>query len=98
MRPEMGAGGRSIEVKVKRPDGSSQVLLWIRKFRPEWQTSYVLGKPVTLPKGSSVHATAYFDAAPGQTSSPFKLTFSSYDAAPGALRVAFAPRPPGSER
>lgn len=98
MRPEMGAGGRSIEIKAKRPDGSSQVLLWIKKFRPEWQTSYVLGKPVTLPKGTIVQATAYFDAAPGKTPSPFTLTFSSYDAAPAVLRAAFAPRPPASGR
>lgn len=98
MRPELGPGGRSIEVKAKRPDGSSQVLLWIKKFRQEWQTSYVFDKPVTLPRGSIVQATAYVDAAPGRTPSPFKLTFSSYDAAPAALRGGFGPRPPASGR
>jgi hypothetical protein len=98
LRPELGPGGRSIEVKAKRPDGSSQVLLWIKKFRQEWQTSYVFDKPVTLPKGSVVQATAYFDSTPGTTPSPFKLTFSSYDAAPAALRAALGPRPPASGR
>jgi mono/diheme cytochrome c family protein len=98
MRPDMGPGGRSIEVKAKRPDGSSQVLLWIKKFRQEWQTSYVVRQPLTLPKGSIVSAIAYFDAAPGQTPSQFKLTFSSYEPAPGILTAAFGPRPPVSGR
>lgn len=80
MRPDLGALGRSVEVKAIRPDGSSQVLLWIRKFRPEWPTSYVFRKPVPLPKGSTVQAIAYFNSASGQTSSPFSVTFSSYDA------------------
>jgi hypothetical protein len=80
MRPDLGSLGRSVEVKAIRPDGSSQVLLWIRKFRPEWPTSYVFRKPVMLPKGSTVQAIAYFNSASGQTSSPFSVTFSSYDA------------------
>ncbi len=80
MRPDLGSLGRSVEVKAIRPDGSSQVLLWIRKVRPEWPTSYVFRKPVTLPKGSTVQAIAYFNPASGQTSSPFSVTFSSYDA------------------
>ncbi len=64
LRPQMGPGARSLEVKVTRPDGSSQVLLWIRAFREEWPTSYVLARPLTLPKGSIVSAVAYFDAMP----------------------------------
>lgn len=98
MRPEMGPGGRSIEVKAKRPDGSSQVLLWIKKFRQEWQTSYVFRQPLMLPKGSVVQAIAYFDAASSQRPSLFKLTFSSYEPAPGILTAAFGPRPPVSGR
>jgi len=98
IRPDMGPGGRSIEVKAKRPDGSSQILLWIKTFRQDWQTSYVLPQPLTLPKGSIVSATAYFDLAPGQTSSRFKLTFSSYEPAPRVSIAAFVPRPPVSGR
>lgn len=96
MRPDVGTGGRSIEVKAKRPDGSSQVLLWIKKFRQDWQTSYVLPQPLTLPRGSVVSAIAYFDPAPGQTPSRFELTFSSYEPAPRVPIVAFGPRRPAS--
>lgn len=93
MRPDMGPGGRSIEVKAKRPDGSSQVLLWIKDFRQEWQTSYAFQRPVTLPKGSIVQAIAYFDAVrhpPAQ----FTLTFTSHEPAPRSFTAAFGPRPP----
>jgi hypothetical protein len=94
MRPEMSPGGRSIEVKAKRPDGSSQVLLWIRKFRQEWQTSYVFRQPLRLPKGSVVQAVAHFDPAPGQGPSQFTLTFSSYELTPSSVNAAVGLRPP----
>lgn len=99
MRPEMGPGGRSIEVKAKRPDGSSQVLLWIRRFRQEWQTSYVFRQPLTLPKGSIVSAIAYFDAAASSQGRPhFTLTVNSYPSISGTLTAAFGPRPPATAR
>ena len=82
MRPEMSPGGRSIEVKAKLPDGSSQVLLWIRQFREEWQTSYIFRQPLTLPEGSVVQAIAHFDPSAEGTPSQFTLTFSSYEPAP----------------
>lgn len=111
VRPDVGPGGRSIEVKVTRPDGSSQVLLWIKTFRQDWQTSYVLPRPLTLPKGSVVSAVAYFDPAPSQALPRFTLTFNSIDAGlppgpagppvpagPTALSAGFGPRLPGSAR
>jgi hypothetical protein len=89
MRPEMGPGGRSIEVKIQRPDGSSQVVLWIKKFQHDWQTSYVFRKPLVLSRGSVVQAIAYLDAPPGGApraeAPPFTVTFNS-----------FAPPPPAS--
>ena len=85
MRP----GGRSIEVKILRPDGSSQVVLWIKKFQHDWQGSYVFRKPLVLPKGSMVQAIAYLDApaggAPRPEAPPFTVTLNS-----------FAPPPPAS--
>src|SRR5207245_7206878 len=65
MRPEMQAGGRSLEVKLLRPDGSRDVLLWVKDFRQDWQTPYVFSKPVTLPAGSILQAVAYFQPASG---------------------------------
>jgi len=76
LRPEVGPGGRSIEVKVTRPDGSSQVLLWIKDVRHDWRTSYVLREPLALPKGSVVSAIAYFNDQT-QGTPRFSLTLNS---------------------
>jgi hypothetical protein len=58
LRPELPPSTRSLEVKATRPDGSSEVLLWIREYKPDWPTPYVFRRPVELPLGSVVTATA----------------------------------------
>ena len=79
MRPDMQAGGRSLEIKLLRPDGSREVLLWVKQFRQDWQTPYVFAKPITLPAGSLLHATAYFDTAPPASGmAPFTVALNHY--------------------
>ena len=86
MRPELRPGGRSLEVKLLRPDGSSEVLLYVKEFRQDWQTPYVFTKPVTLPAGSIVQAIGYFKEDSGATLSgsraepPFTITLNHYAA------------------
>jgi len=89
LRPEMGLGGTSIELKTRRPDGSVQVLLWIKDFPQEWQTPYIFRQPIVLPKGSVIRAIAYFDERNGPLQpgrggsldppSGFKVTFTAYE-------------------
>ncbi len=62
VRVEMSAGGKSLELKATRPDGSFEPLLWIKEFRQDWQTPYVLRSPVPLPRGTVLVATAFFNA------------------------------------
>ena len=84
MRPEMQTGGRSLEIKLLRPDGSRDVLLWVKNFRQEWQTPYVFRKPITLPAGSVVQATAYFDDPPAVSGvAPFTVALNHYAPQPG---------------
>jgi len=79
LRPEMQHGGRSLEIKLLRPDGSREVLLWVKNFRQDWQTPYVFRKPVALPAGSLLQATAYFDVAPGASAiAPFTVALNHY--------------------
>jgi hypothetical protein len=75
MRPELPEGTRSLEIKLMRPDGSRDVLLWVKDARPLWPTPYVFRKPVPLPVGSVLQAVAYADAA--QTR-PMTLTLNHY--------------------
>jgi mono/diheme cytochrome c family protein len=62
-RVEMSTGARSLELKAMRPDGSVEPLLWIKEFRPDWQSPYVFRVPVPLARGSVIVATAFFDPA-----------------------------------
>lgn len=77
VRVEMGRGGRSIELKAKRPDGSFEPLLWIRDLRQDWQTPYVFRQPVALPQGSVILATARFD--PSVAAPQLSITINAYE-------------------
>ena len=59
--PRLGAGATSAEVTAIRPDGVVEPLLWLNYYRPDWPSSYVFRDPVTLPAGTRVIVTAYYD-------------------------------------
>ena len=94
--PNVGAGATSVEVTALRPDGVVEPLLWLKSYRPDWPSSYVFKEPVTLPAGTRLAVTAYYDN-PGD--SPLRARPSlSVTAFPSRSRVATAPpsRPPAS--
>ena len=79
MRPELPADARSFEIKLMRPDGSRDVLLWVKDAHQLWPTPYVFKKPVSLPAGSVLQAVAYFDRPPaGNGEPPFSVAFNLY--------------------
>jgi hypothetical protein len=59
--PSPSDTARSIEVTATTPDGVSMPLLWIKDYRPEWRSAYFLTRPVTLPRGTKLAMTTYFD-------------------------------------
>jgi hypothetical protein len=61
--PSPGAGARSIEITATTPDGLQTPLLWIKDYRPEWQSPYVLAAPLKLQRGTRLTMTSYFDNA-----------------------------------
>ena len=77
VRVEMSPGGRSIELRARRPDGWTEPLLWIRNFSQAWQSPYVFRKPVALPAGSVIQAASYFD--PKETAPRLAVTISAAD-------------------
>jgi hypothetical protein len=70
LRPLLFPFGQSVEVRVVRPDGFSEVLIWARNYRYNWQPDYVLRKPVTLPRGTRLEATAYLDNSDSNPNNP----------------------------
>ena len=59
--PHMHLRGKDMKYEVIYPDGRRETLLWVPKFNFNWQSTYWLKKPVMIPKGSKLIATAHFD-------------------------------------
>lgn len=70
LRPLLFPFGQSVEVRAVRPDGFSEVLIWARNYRYNWQPDYVLRKPVMLPRGTRLEATAYLDNSDNNPNNP----------------------------
>lgn len=68
--PHMHMRGKSFEYKVIYPDGKTEVLLSVPRFDFGWQDIYRLAKPLTLPAGSRVECTAFFDNSEKNKSNP----------------------------
>jgi hypothetical protein len=76
MRVDMAPGAKSIEIKMRRPDGGVQVLLLIKEYPQQWQTPFVFRQPIAVPKDSVIQATAYFGSRTvAESRPPFTVTF-----------------------
>ena len=78
LRPEVSQGATSIEVKARKPDGSTQILLFAKDMPQEWPTPYILKSPVTLPAGTILSATAHYDNAASAKTGGLRVTLSRY--------------------
>jgi hypothetical protein len=52
------------------PDGRTETILSVPKYDFNWQTDYVFKQPLKLPKGTMVHATAWYDNSTANKSNP----------------------------
>jgi len=59
--PRPGDGARSIEIRATTPDGLQTPLLWIKDYRAEWQSPYVMAAPLKLVRGTRLTMTSYYD-------------------------------------
>ena len=85
--PRLGAGAKSVEVTAIKPDGVVEPLLWLKNYRPDWPSSYVFREPITLPAGTRLIVTAYYD----------NVTGTALQARPSLWVTAFPPsRPPAT--
>jgi hypothetical protein len=57
LRPQMEAGVKSVEVSARKPDGSTEVLLFAKDTPVDWPTPYILKDPVRLPPGTVLSVT-----------------------------------------
>jgi peroxiredoxin len=59
--PHMHLLGREMKVTATLPDGKVVPMIFIKDWDYRWQDTYVYKEPITLPKGTKLDLTAYFD-------------------------------------
>lgn len=64
IKPELGPAAYSLELTARQPDGTAQVLLFVKDILPEWPTPYIFKEPLRLPRGTVMLMTSY-DREPG---------------------------------
>jgi hypothetical protein len=70
LMPHMHLRGKSFEYRAVYPDGTSAVLLSVPRFDFGWQQTYLLEKPLTLPAGTKIECTAYYDNSAKNPNNP----------------------------
>ena len=70
MAPHSHLRGRAWEYLLTYPDGREEIRLRVPKYDFNWQMTYMMEKPIVLPKGSMLRATAWFDNSPNNPSNP----------------------------
>ena len=60
VRTDLGLGAKTMELTARKPDGSTQVLMFLKDILHEWPTPYLFKEPVLLPKNTEVSATVSY--------------------------------------
>ena len=70
MLPHTHVRGIRWTYEATYPDGRSETVLSVPKYDFNWQTDYVFKQPLKLPKGTKLHATAWYDNSKNNKSNP----------------------------
>jgi hypothetical protein len=70
MLPHTHVRGKRWSYEVVYPDGRKETILSVPKYDFEWQTDYIFKEPLKLPKGSKLHAAAWYDNSSNNKSNP----------------------------
>jgi hypothetical protein len=68
--PHMHLRGKAFEYEATYPSGEKEMLLKVPAYDFNWQLTYQLAKPLLLPKGTEIRATAWFDNSPNNKYNP----------------------------
>ena len=68
--PHMHVRGKAARYEAVLPDGTRQTLLDVPAYDFNWQLQYQLATPLTLPRGTRVIYTAWYDNSSGNPANP----------------------------
>ncbi|MFT3725458.1 MAG: redoxin domain-containing protein [Hyphomonadaceae bacterium] len=70
LTPHAHARGASSKVSIEYPDGKEQLLLALPRYDFNWQHTYYLDKPISIPAGSKIISRWIYDNSTGNPSNP----------------------------
>jgi len=70
MLPHAHVRGIRWRYEATYPDGRTETILSVPKYDFNWQTDYIFAQPLRLPKGTKIHATAWYDNSRANRSNP----------------------------
>jgi peroxiredoxin len=70
MLPHTHVRGKAFRYEAVYPDGKREILLDLPRYDFNWQNRYLLAEPKLLPKGTTIHCTAYYDNSKNNRSNP----------------------------
>lgn len=70
MLPHTHVRGIRWSYEATYPDGRTETILAVPNYDFNWQTDYVFKQPLKLPKGTKVHATAWYNNSTSNKSNP----------------------------
>lgn len=70
LMPHMHVRGKAFRYEWIHPDGASRTLLDVPRYDFNWQLSYRLARPLDLPAGSRLRATAWYDNSDANPANP----------------------------
>jgi hypothetical protein len=68
--PHMHLRGKAFQYTAKYPTGETETLLKVPAYDFNWQLTYQLERPISLPVGTELTATAWYDNSPNNRSNP----------------------------
>jgi hypothetical protein len=71
-QPHMHLRGKAMEIEAILPNGSHQVISFVRNFNFNWMTNYVYADDAApaFPKGTIIHVIAWYDNTAGNRNNP----------------------------
>ena len=70
LKPHMHLRGHDMRFDVEFPDGRKQALLLVPNWNFDWQLTYQLAQPLTLPPGARIRIVAHYDNSPRNRRNP----------------------------
>jgi hypothetical protein len=68
--PHMHLRGKAFQYDVIYPDGRTETILKVDKWSLHWQLSYTLAEPLSLPVGTRIKVTAWWDNSANNPANP----------------------------